>query len=111
MALVDLLNTPKNEAEWEIYSFSNREQVSEIRQAIKVQKNTILRDYVLYPINFDNIKFWLQNNQQAHLDFNAVLGLQGSDLQDVDIKEPNQLQSWVWINYQELFSASAALHI
>lgn len=73
-----------------------------------------LKEYVLQPVNeqdTDDFNNFLQNNAQAHDDFNAVLGLQGSDIEELDIKDQNKLQQWIFLQYQELFSASAALKI
>jgi hypothetical protein len=42
---------------------------------------------------------------------NGQLGLQSVDLEDVDLKDPRQLQAWINFEYQELYAASAALGI
>ena len=73
-----------------------------------------LQQYVLHPVNEqDKLDFqnFLENNQQAHDDFNAVLNLQGSDIEELDIKDQNKLQQWIYTQYEELYSASAALKI
>lgn len=73
-----------------------------------------LTEYVLYPFdetNQEDFQTFLENNQQAHNDFNAVLGLQSSDIEELDPKNERQLQQWIFTQYQELFSASAALKI
>ena len=54
---------------------------------------------------------FLERNQQTHIDMNGQLGLQSVDLEDVDLKDPRQLQAWINFEYQELFAASAALGI
>lgn len=109
--LVDLINVPKNANDWEIFAFSNRDQIQAIQQAILIQKNINLTQYELYPINFDNFQEWLQRNEQSHEDINSVLGLQSSDIESVDPKDERQLEAWIYLQYQELYSASAALQI
>ena len=111
MPLVDLLNVPRDQNGWENYSFANREQLNAIRQAIFTQKNINLTEYQLYPINFNDFTSWLENVQHAHDDFNSVLGLQSSDIESVDPKNPQQLEAWIYLVYQEVFDASAALKI
>lgn len=111
MPLVNLINTPKNPQDWEYWSWNNRDQINSINQAIQVQGNINLPEYDLYPINFDKFTEWLERKSQAHQDFNAVLGLQSSDLKDVNVKDEKQLQGWIFLGYQELYSASAALGI
>lgn len=109
--LVSLLNTPKNDSEFEQFFYNNRNQIIEIRQAILKQKNINLTEYILYPVRQDSLQTFLLNNAQSHTDFNSVLGLQGADLLNVDFNDREQLEAWIFINYQELYDASAALEI
>lgn len=109
--LVSLLNTPKNQSDWELFAFSNRDQINQIRKAILQQKGVNLIEYQVYPISAEAIQGFLEANQQAHSDFNSALGLPGSDLKEVDVRDERQLQAWTYLNYQELYSASAALGI
>jgi hypothetical protein len=113
MPVSNLLNTPHNEYEWDIWAWSNKDAVTQIRQAIFTQTNgrTNLFEYQLHPISFDNFQQYLQNLQSSHDDFNEVLNLQGVDLEGVDIKDQNQLQSWVYLVWQETQSAFSALGI
>lgn len=109
--LAALLNIPRNQNDWNIFSFHNRDQISLIRQAVLAQKNITLTDYQLDPINFAAFDQFLQNNQQAHTDFNNALSLQSSDLENMDPKDERQLVAWVFLGYQELYTASAVLKI
>jgi len=109
--LASLLNVPNDELAWQVWSFNNRAQNAEIRAAILKQKNVNLSEYPLDPIPFDDLTTWLAWNQQAHNDFNGVLGLQGNDLEGVNFEDAGQKQAWLYLNYQELYSASAALSI
>ena len=114
MPLYDLLNVPKNQSDWEQWSFANRNQIDLIRSAILKQKNINLTPYQLYPIDFSSntgVQDFLQNNSQEHDDFNAVLGFQSSDIESVDINDQKQLEAWINLVYQELLTASSALGI
>lgn len=114
MALFNLLSVPKNRQDWEIWSFSNRDQIDLIRKAILKRYNTNLTQYLLYPLDFstkDRTDIWLANNAQAHNDFNAVLNLQSSDLLNVDFKDETTLERWIYYNYKELNTASLILAI
>lgn len=111
MATSDLLNVPKTEVEWSFFSWNNRDAVTRIRQAIKAQKNVNLNDYQLDPINPNDPSFFLQNNQQAHTDFNGVLNLQSTDLLDVNLADPRELESWIFLNWKEVQQAELALGI
>lgn len=109
--LPDLINVPRDEKSWEIWSFANKNQIFLIRQAIFEQKGINLPEYILEPIPFNNFPEWLDRKAQSHEDFNSTLGLQSSDLRDLDPQNEQQLKSWIYVQYQELFTASSALGI
>lgn len=109
--LAILQNVPKTPDDFEIWGFNNRSQIDLIRYAIQVEKGINLPQYQLYPIPLDRFPEWLERKSQAHTDFNGVLGLQSSDLRDVNIQDEKQLQAWIYLQYQELYSASAVLGI
>ena len=111
MSLSNLLNVPRSPTDWEEFFFNNRQQNTAIRQAILTQKGINLTEYILYPVDEHSFQTFLINNQQAHQDFNSVLGLQSSDIEELDPKNEQQLQAWIYLQYQELYSASAALNI
>lgn len=106
-----LLEVPRSSQQWARWSQNNRFCCDEINAAILKQYNINLIQYQLDPIPFNNFVQFLENNQAAHTAFNGVLGLQGSDLESVDIRNPAQLEAWVNLVYQELYSARAKLRI
>ena len=71
----------------------------------------MLFQYQLDPIPTQDITDWLFRNSQSHSDINSVLGLQGSNLESVNLEDENQRQAWIWLNYSELRDARLALHI
>ena len=108
-----LLNIPRSEGDWRIWSFNHRDQHDLIRQAILVKYNINLNAYPLDPIpeSEDGLLQWLAWNQQSHDDFTGVLNLQSSDLESVDFKNASQTEAWIFLHYEEHFSAAAALGI
>lgn len=109
--LAMLLNVPESDEDWSRWSYNNWDANNQIRAAILAQKNIRLASYQIEPIPWDDISLWLENNQQSHIDFTNALGQQSSDLSAVDFKNPDQVKSWVFLNYQELFDASQTLGI
>jgi hypothetical protein len=99
--LAALMNVPKTDAQWQQFSYDHRNSHDKIRAAIKKKFGTDLPDYQIEPINPDNIQQFLQNNASLHTDMNGILKSQSSDLLDVDITKPDQLDSWINLNYQE----------
>ena len=99
--LAALMNVPKTDAQWQQFSYDHRSSHDKIRAAIKKKFGVDLPDYQIEPINSDNIQQFLQNNASLHTDMNGILNSQSADLLDVDITKPDQLSSWVNLNYQE----------
>lgn len=109
MSTSTLLEVPKDERAWSRFSWSNKVACQEIRQAIQKKFNVNLTEYFLDPIDLKNPQYFLEANSQTHIDFNNVLKLQGADLEEVDVKNPRQLESWIYLNWKELFDAKQAL--
>jgi len=109
--LAALLNIPQSDEDWSQWSYANYDCNAQIRAAIKSQFGVDLPEYQLDPINFDDLDTWLSNNQQAHVDFTGVIGQQSNDLLHTDLRDPNQRQAWVWLNFKELQGACQRLKI
>lgn len=78
---------------------------------ITVAPGVSLTEYSLDPIPTNDFSSWLQWNQESHTEMNGVLGLQGSDLEEVDFKNLQQLQPWIWLHFLEHQSAEQTLGI
>lgn len=190
MPLVQLINVPKSDQDWESFLFSHRDSHDRIRQAVQAQTGTIegftitdggsgytsipsisviggnghgveinvtikggvltdlsvangnggvqyvnpvvtisggggsgataiaiaspninLTNYIIYPVDKAHLKDFLENNQSLHSDMNGILGLQSSDLQDVDLENENQKIAWFYSHYLEHQSAEMKLGI
>lgn len=109
--LAALLNVPQTEEQWRQFSYDHRNSHDKIRAAIQKKFGVNLTDYLVDPINPDNIKQFLQNNASLHTDMNGVLKSQSSDLLDVDLTKPGELDSWINLNYQEHQNAEQLLGI
>lgn len=109
----DLLNVPKSKSDWDNWSLNHMLEHQKIIQAIASQSNGNIQliQYQLDPIDFQNPTYFLERHQQTHLDMDSALGLQSADLQDVDLKDDKQLQSFIYINWIEHFSANQTLAI
>ena len=109
--LAVLLEVPSTIAEWTRFAFHNNDQILLLQQAIREQRGISLTPYILFPINLDAPTQWLQNNQAAHTDINAVLGLQSHDIQELNFNDPDQVASWINLAYNELYDASVELGV
>lgn len=109
--LAALLNIPSNQQEWDQWSWHHRLSHDAIRNAIEQQKSVGLTDYELDPIPYTDAVGWLQRNQQTHIEMNAPLKTYSSDLQDVNLQDDKQKQSWIWLHYLEHQTAERVLGI
>jgi hypothetical protein len=109
--LVNLLNVPQSDKEWEIWSLSHALDHDEIRQSIVAMGGPNLPKYVMQPLTQEQPGDFLQNNSQSHTDMNAFLNLNSSDLLVVDFKDQNQKVAWINVHYQEHFNARQVLKI
>ena len=109
--LCTLLEVPETEDDWGRFAWHNLDQINLIQQAILQQYGLEVTSYILFPLPLDNPSQWLQNNQSAHNDFNTALGLQSHNIEDLDFNNPDEVASWINLNYQELFDASEMLKI
>lgn len=106
-----LYNVPKSQEDWNIWSLSHQASHTKILQAIKTQKSKSLSQYQLDPIPFNAFDIFLNNNQQAHNDMLNALGISGSDLQEVDVKNENQLRAWIALHAREHLDVEMALKV
>jgi hypothetical protein len=106
-----LLNTPKTPQEWNEYTFHHRTSHELIIQAIMAKNGVILPIYPIDPFPPTAPIQWLESNQQYHTDMNGILGLPGSDLEDVNLTEERQLQPWTYLHFLEHQTAENFLGI
>ena len=109
--LAALLNVPNSPQDWNVWSFNNRTELTRIRTSIRQKLNVNLPEYQLDPIAFNAVTLWQLWNQQAHQDFNGALQLPSVDLEGADFSDRRQLEAWIWLNYQEVRAAEAALGV
>jgi len=109
--LADLMNTPRTASDWAVWSFAHRDSHALIRQAIQAKYGVSLTEYALDPIDPEQQERWLARNQLAHNDFNGVLKTQGSNLEQVDFKNPSQLEAWIYLHRLEHEAASDSLGV
>ncbi len=107
--LAALSNEPADGRQWAIWSRHHRDSHDRIRAAIQAQGGPRLTDYIVEPMRPEDPSLMLQNNSQLHIDMANALGLQSTNLQDVDFKDPKQLSAWIGLHLLEHRSAELAL--
>jgi hypothetical protein len=76
-------------------------ETQELLQKIQSQLGVSLLVRPLQTMDSHDIEGWLQREQETHNDFNAVLNVPGTDLQDVDFKNARSVEEWLYREYQE----------
>jgi hypothetical protein len=109
--IVQLLNVPKTEEEWQVWSWHHRLSHAAIRQAALSQKNVSLTDYELDPIPAADVVGWLERNEQTHIEMNGVVGAQASDLQTVNLQDESQKTAWIFLHFLEHQTAEQRLGV
>ena len=109
--LAGLLNVPHTNDDWSKWAWNHRLSHDLIRAAILTKYGYTLTDYQIDPMDPKAMQQFLQDNSQLHGDMNAVLHLPGTNLEDTDLANKNQLESWLNFHYLEHQSAEFALGI
>lgn len=63
------------------------------------------------PTDPDQLPTWLEQNQFAHRDFNAILGTASLDLSVTDFEDPRQREAWIFTHYNSHLAAESTLKI
>ena len=106
--LYNIASTPEELATW---SFAHATHHVDINRIIFEQTGITLASYVLDPLDLKNAETWLYQHQQMHQTQNAILGIDGFDLLDVDFKDKNEFAGWVFVNADEHKQAADILEI
>lgn len=109
--LPSLENIPHTENDWNHFSWDHRDSHNRIRAGIKAKFGVDLTDYQVDPIDAGNVAQFLQNNANLHSAMNGALKLQSGELQDVDLTNDKQKESWIRLHYQEHFDAENKLGV
>jgi len=99
MPVADLYNVPTNEQELHWWSFNHmahhRAEVDALNDA---NPGLDLPLFVLDPMDPDNAGVFLYQHQELHNNTGALTGVSGYDLTSVDLRDPQQLAGWVFLN-------------
>ena len=109
MALTDLIRNPQTEQEMHLWSWAHRVEHTNIRQRVQALTTINLREFVLEPINFADMRDWLEDHQQMHADMTSVTRVQSNDLERVDWNDPKQRAAWIELHYKEHFDVNTVL--
>lgn len=111
MALAALYNVPGSNEELAQWSFAHAAHHHDLIQAVQQKFGLTSQEYVLDPVNPDDMGTWIYNHQVAHWLLDQQIGGQGFDLTDVDWKDRGQLAGWIWLNAVSHYNYSLVLGV
>lgn len=111
MGLPYLYTQPTDDASWRRWSFNHAANHYDLIAAAQSQKNATLQQFILDPMDPDDLGMWQYNHQISHSQLNAVLGTQGFDLLSLDWQNPAEFEEWLRLNGDEHTRLSAALGV
>jgi hypothetical protein len=106
-----LFNVPSTQSELNTWTFAHAAHHVDINRVIFQRTGVALASYVLDPLDPNNAEVWLYQHQLLHQAQDAILGIEGYDLLDVDLKDQDQLAGWIWVNADEHYKAAQILEI
>lgn len=109
--IANLYNVPNSDSERAEWSFSHAAHHRDINLAIYNALKIALPEYLLDPLNPNDTGVWEYQHQLMHDNNNAILGIQGQDLTEVDWKNQRLLAAWIWLNVNEHVQAANILGI
>ena len=110
-AVAALFNVPSTPEELASWSFAHAAHHHDIIRTIFQKYALTLSEYVLDPFDINAPDNWIYQHQTMHQEFDAILGIDGFDLTDVDFRDTNQLAGWIYLDANEHYQAAGILEI
>lgn len=111
MSLPLLYSQPDTKDQWDGWSFNHAALHYDWIQVIGNTKQIALQQFLLDPVDPEDLGMWLYNHQVAHDQVNEVLGTTGYNLLELDWRDPDQFAMWLRLNGDEHTRISAALGV
>ena len=111
MSLAGLYNVPQTPDQLAQWSFINAAAHVDINRVVFQRFNIALASYVLDPINPTDMQTWLVQHQIMHQQMDAVLGIAGYDLLDVDLNDRGQFAAWIQDHASEHLQVGQLLNL
>lgn len=102
MPIAGLYAVPQTEADLQRLGFFNYDHHVQVSDWIAANKNLSVERYVLYPMPpLDDLGTWIINHQSWHTQIDAILGVSGYNLLDVDMQNRDALQAFLFLHGEE----------
>ena len=98
--LAGIYNIPSNEQTFEEWSFNHAANHRDVNAAILRIYGIALPEYILDPFTPGD-ENWIYSHQTMHNNQDAILGISGYDLTDVNFQDQGQLAGFIYLNADE----------
>jgi hypothetical protein len=106
VSIAAIFNIPSNIDELNSWAFAHADHHRNLNAYIQARTGVTMPQYVLDPINSADVGTWLFQHQDLHSQMDAILGISGYDLLDVDLTDEGQLSAWIWLVANEHYQAA-----
>ena len=111
MGLPLIYAQPSTADDWSAWAFNHAANHYDWISMAALQKNQLLTQFCLDPMDPNDLGMWLYSHQIMHNQINAVLGFSGFDLLSLDWQDKDEFAEWCLLNGDEHSKISAALGI
>lgn len=109
MSIANLFNVPGPSEELAVWSFAHASHHADIVRLLGQQHDFQFASFLLDPFDPGNMEVWLDQHQVMHNQMDAVLGIAGFNLSEVNWKSTDERSQWIWLNAQEHYQAGTIL--
>jgi len=112
MPVADLYNVPSTPEDFHWWSFNHMaHHRAEVDQLNNANPGLNLPIFILDPVDPNNPGVFLYQHQQMHNNTEVITGVSGYDLTTVDMRDPEQLAGWIFLNADLHFQEAQILGI
>lgn len=100
---------PATKANWARFAFAHMAQHRDYIRVAFQMFGVELQEYILDPFDPQNLGLWPWHHQLMHDQLNAVIGVSGYNLQEINFDDPDNLHAWIDLHSDEHNRESAIL--
>ena len=97
-SVADLFNVPTTDQEMWAWSFQHMAHHRDLNASILRLTGIALPEFILDPVNLADAQSFLNQHQQMHNNTDAILGIAGYDLTEVNWDDPANRAGWIFLN-------------
>ena len=95
--------------DWTRWAFAHAANHRDIIRIIARDQSIRLDEYILDPIDFNNFSTWLTGHQLMHNEMNDALSVESTALQQLDLRDPEDVGNWLLRHVNEHIRAGEIL--